>query len=634
MLDDPKSFTNLDLGPLLDQYSETLQEVRGLFETKIRQATPRKPLPQSSPNAVSSVNEQLQSGLKHGSKVDFDTAIATVPVGEGGALANYFVHPDYVVELQVFLLQHMEYYTLRSRSNSVSTPVSTSSQGEDTTNEGNREDDFFMLVADDLDRFATEESALTVDRREHLPGVPPQKAKVCVRWNKNEEPVVSARSGLSKTRVASLKQKHIDGLFDNGTPVLKRKETRFADSDKSLAIIRKEILKDQTIQPLYKLSGCRSRLTGIKNSPENFTLATLDSGISMQKAGNDTESESRSSFPFAVLQVRHEGKAGVELLSILNHSHLVERVRGFSIQYHAIWQLYRPPGISPPFWMPVLSRDIRKLPPPALKRDSIAEGSSGSHSAGTKASTSMNSGLGVTDSSTAVEAERVSSSAVPDQLETPPLSSFRRKRHRKYPEEPLQRHPQYWSEYDHPKDDAEGADAYVIYIDPNGRSTLGRLFDKLGGLFSHRQREEEEAILQSPVSPDGDETSDEDEPHPSLLPSYGTVHQRSSSARDSHRSASRHGPGFLPQTTVICLVASVAILIVTYILATTSKYEYATEVDAGILFAIVCSLVFAVVGFIQLLRRRDGSWLSFSVGFSVLILDAVCSGGLLAWMLG
>lgn len=394
ILDDPKSFTNIDLGPLLDDYSQTLQDIRSLYESRLRQPGSRKGTASSSSVRESPVIENLQNALRSSSKCQFDTAIATVPLGEEGTLANYFCHPDIVVELQVLLLQHLEYYTSRSRSDSAASPESQSFQAAEA-NVGSASDaDYFMLVADNLHRFAQEQSAVTVSDREHVPGLPPQRAKYFVRWNSEEDAILSTRSGLSKTRSVPLKKKHIDTLFDTKEQLLKKTDVRFENGVQVLTAIRDEVLKDPTIQPLYKISSCRSRFIGINNDTKSMTLATLDTSISMQKAGKAVEPDSNSDFPFAVLQVRQEGKAAGELLSILDHSHLVERVRGFSLQYHALWQTCQPNDIAPPFWMPILSRDIRKLPPPALDG---RIGSSGSRSL-TRRSTSTNSVVGVTDS--------------------------------------------------------------------------------------------------------------------------------------------------------------------------------------------------------------------------------------------
>ena len=293
--------------------------------------------------------------------------------------------------------------------------------------------------------------------------------------------------------------------------------------------------------------------------------------------------------------------------------------------------MYRPSNISPPFWMPILTRDIRKLPPPALDRTGSIGGSGSGSQSGTRHSISTpNSLLGITDTTTAVETERPSSAALQDLPEVPPLKLFKKKRRRSHAER-AERQQKYWNEYDHPDD---GGDAYVLYIDPNEKSTIGRLIDKFSGLWN-RALPEQEALLQSPPTPDDAETSDEEQVT-SHFTSYGTTIHPSHSSSRPKRSTSHGRPQspFLPPLTAICLIASVAILIVAYILKTTSKHKYATKVDAGVVFAIACSIAFAVIGSGPLLSRRDGSWAAIVVAAVVLVLDALFSGYLLAWMLG
>lgn len=613
---------------MLDEYSELLHSIRSLYEEKLQGTASRKRLPKALAADGKSVIDQLQSALQDKSRVHFDTAMATVPLGDAGEVANYFVHPENALELQVLLLQHVEYYASRSRSNSVATPISATQQVDLATGVVSQDPDYFMLIADNLDRFAKAQSALTVNEREHLPGLPSQRAKAFVRWNNDEDAVLSVRSGPSKTKSASVRRKHVDLLFEKNATLPKKTEINVANDDQTLRAVREEVLKDPTVRPLFKISSCRSRFAGINNGPKSFTLATLDTSLSMQKAGKDPDSTASSHFPFAVLQVRHEGTGAAELLPILDRNHLLERVRGFSLPYHALWQLHRPQDISPPFWMPILSRDIRKLPPPALRRPGSVGGSgSGSQSATHRSTSTANSLFAVTDGTTAVDTERPSSGAPPDQLEAPPLKSFRKKRHRTYADTEEQTRRRYWSEYDNPED---GSEAYVIYIDPDQKSTIDRLLDKLGGLFGYRQQEDEELLLTSPSTPNENDTSDEEEAIPHQVASYGTIPKSAS----PDQLLSHHGSHFLPPLTSICLVASIAILIVAYILRTTSKHKYATEVDAGIVFAIVCSLVFAVIGFVPLLSWRNGRWPALTVAAIVIILDTIFSGFLLAWILG
>ena len=204
-------------------------------------------------------------------------------------------------------------------------------------------------------------------------------------------------------------------------------------------------------------------------------------------------------------------------------------MRGFSFEYHGTWEMCRSPTIPSPFWVPILSRDIRKLPPPATKYPSTtAEGASGARSA--TQSSSRGSLQFVTDSTTAVETTRSDSVTFHEELDAPPLRSFRKKRRRAYPPQPAEQPEQqpqqkYWSEYDHPEDGSDaGGDAYVIYIDPNAKSALDRLFDKIGRIFYGRKKFEHEALL-TPSSHDNDifSSSEDDE----NLSSTGLPHRLS-----------------------------------------------------------------------------------------------------------
>lgn len=623
VLDDPKSFTKLDLGPLLDDYSETLQDIRNLYENRIQQAAARRNPKAAPPTPAQSTIEQFKEALRDQSRVQFDTAIATIPLGQHGEIANYFVHPENVVELQILLLQYMEYYTSRSRNNSAATPVSPLTPTRSFSNPTASPADYFMLVADDSERLAQEQSAVTVSKREHAQGVVPQMAKAFIRWNNAEEGVLSIRSTPVKVKSASLKRKHIDTFFDKNAPPPKKVEVNDGDT---LLALRTEIMKDRAVRPLYRLSTCRSRFSGINVSAKSLTLATFDSSIVMKAASDTKGTDKGTEFPFAVLQVRKEGAAACELISALNTSHLVERVRGFSLQYHALWQICNPKNIPAPFWTPMLSEDIRKLPPPALTRnDSLTGSGSGTRSAANGSASSASAGIN-TDSTTAVE-----SSILPGQLEAPPLRAFRKKRRRPYAEQQMQQQQRYWSEYDHPEDTEDGGDAFFIYIDPNEKSAFDRFFDKIGSFFAKQDPVDDESQLPSPR--DDDQTSDEED---TLLEqdggaSYGTL--PSSSSRHRARNSSS-APYFFPHVTSICLAASISILIVAYILTQTSKHKYVAEVDVGIIFAAACSLAFAIIGFIPFMRRReDASWLAFGMATAIVAIDVMGCGFLLAWIL-
>lgn len=631
VLDDPKGFTKLDLGPLLDDYSATRQSIRDLYESQMRQSTevasPGYELPEASTSAI----KQLRDVVDSGSKVSFDTSIATVPQGDVGQFASYFVHTENVVELQMLMLQYARYYHSRSRQNSVATPVTP--QSHTPVNGRTAFADYHMLVADNLHRFAQEQSALTIDDREHAKGNYPQRAKASVRWNNDEDALACLRSRTGKTKSAYIKKKHVGDFFDPDAEFTQKSGITLADSTERVEELRKDLLEDD-IKPLFHFSSCRSRLVGLDDSADGLVLATLDTDISIQKAGVEASKTSEASFPFALLLVRQEGLPKSELLAALDNSHLVERIRGFSLEYHALWQTHRPSNIPAPFWLPMLSQDIRKLPPPATKRASTV---CDIRSSGSQSANSNGSIVAGTDSSTAVDTS--TSTEIHTQLDSAPLKSFRKKKRRTYPAaEPSKQ--KYWNEYDNPEDDEQNG--FYIYVDPNETNAFDRFFDRIGNLFGNQTKPEEEALLYDPGMPKEDEESSDEELESQpirkskIARSFGTFARPTSIRTTSTRRDD--SPGLLPQFSAICFAASLTLLVTAHILHQTGRHKYLREVHVGVLFSMIISLVFVLLGFMNVVRSGSrtqpvtyGAW---AVSILVLIIEAIGSGGLLAWMLG
>ncbi|KAK1073922.1 hypothetical protein LTR74_001479 [Friedmanniomyces endolithicus] len=647
VLDDPKSFVKLDLGPLLDDYSTTLQQIRSLYDARIRQRS-GEDAPESIRSASApSVIAQLQAALDSNSKVVFDDAIATVPLGDSGTFASYFIHPENVVELQVLLLQHSRFLTPRSRSNSQMSPISNTPQSDNFGQSDTDNADYFALEADNAERFAQEQNALTITEREHRKGSTPQKAKLCIRWNNDEEARIAFQPRSSVYQHATMRKKFVSALFSKDSTFSSKKAAVSTESEQSLAAAKRALDQDSNVKPLYLYSASRSRFVGINNTDQRYTLATLDTQATIQKVEGPSMNGSKSAFPFAVLLVRQDGTVNGGLLAALDQSHLVERVRGFSMEYHAIWQTAKSSSIPPPFWLPILDRDIRKLPPPAIKR---------TPSSADRSPTSAGSVNGATDSTTAVETGR--SDSATHELETPPIRSFRKKRRRSHPQHPpKQQQAKYWSEYDHPEDE-EAGDAYVIYMDPDQKSTLDTIFDKLTGLFTRPRRpkpdDEEEALLHEPGTPKSSESSDDDDDADtsstrtpkSRLRSYGTLDPqpttRLTSIPESHHHPSspttattpRRRTPFLPHLTLIAYISSLTILSVAYVLAATGRHRQRYQVNFGVVGAVCSSLFFAIAGFASLLRQREISWVGWGVGWGVLGVDVLGAGGLVSWLLG
>lgn len=320
----------------------------------------------------------------------------------------------------------------------------------------------------------------------------------------------------------------------------------------------------------------------------------------------------------------------------------VERVRGFSLEYQSIWQTYRPDNIPPPFWEPLLSRDIRKIPPPAMTRS----GTTTRTTSGTQSAGSGDSLLSTTDSGTAVETSQVS------QLESPPPKSFRKKKRRAYPEaeaSPKQQEQQrYWNEYDNPEDDDNpDADAFVIYVDPNQQSSFDRFFDNIAKLFGQRQYadDENQALLTGQSTPEDEESSDDEAGSTAILGSrakplsqFGTFTRSAPHTSGVVAQQQEANFPYLGHFASVCYVASLILLGVAYIFHTTARHRYLRKVHFGVLLCMVFSLMFVALGFLAVARSgttmrpvRPAVWI---ISIAVLVVDAVGSGGLLAWILG
>jgi len=360
--------------------------------------------------------------------------------------------------------------------------------------------DYHMIVADSIERFVKEQSALTVDDREHRAGSYPQRTKACVRWNDEEDAMACLRSKSGKAKSAALKRKHAHAFFDRKALFSAKQSAAVEESDEEVDSVRREFVKDNNVQPLFHFSSCRSRLTGINSGAPTLAMATLDTNIVMESVEAEGEAKTKIHFPFALLLVRQEGGHQSALLAALENCHLIERVRGFSLELHAVWAVHQPKNMPAPFWLPILDRDIRKLPPPALPRQSSFAGSgSGSGSGSTLASRtgpeSRGSITAITDSTTAVDTA-VDSLILDTSI---PIRGSRKKR-RGVPmsipaEELRQQQPapqRYWNEFDDPEDAADDVNAYVIYIDPNAPSRMEKLFDscfdRIASFFWHEAR--------------------------------------------------------------------------------------------------------------------------------------------------
>lgn len=279
--------------------------------------------------------------------------------------------------------------------------------------------------------------------------------------------------------------------------------------------------------------------------------------------------------------------------------------------------------------------------------------------------------------------------SLPDLPATASLSAFKKRRKATFEPDVLAKDldgaaaapaPRYWSEYDHPEDGSDD-DTYVLYIDPNARSkfpgqdSLSRLFRKTRFYFRRKPLESSRPFLSrgsstATANSDGDDSSISDDEAANTIKgrSYGTMPPGSTVAnvapptgffnrvtgllRNGNPSYSQHRSSahrsFLPPVessqhqerehikvylSFTSLLSSLIIAIITTSLAATGRRKKVKEVDAGIVFGVVASAVFAFAGVAWCLSRRHTAGGLYSILVAVVFVGVcIADGMLLAWM--
>ncbi|KAJ9658139.1 hypothetical protein H2201_007920 [Coniosporium apollinis] len=732
ILNKPESFTNLDIGPLLEYYTDVLEAVRAPFQAATQGTQPKSGDVRSTSaqaargsgtrrESSTRISTQIQTAVVEGTDLDFDVAFGTLPLGDSGNRALYWVHMDNLVELQVLLLQHMRLFMSQRKKglSPADTPSRTPShrlsrQGSDSNTQTDGEPDAGTLVLDDLESFAQRQSSSAINDCEDSTGTSMTRPACTVRWTQADALAAvtlspdQATPELRETQPAKLKRKHLAALLDLGRPFnIRQPSDRPPTEDDndpptptgetSVENVRQWLVAHPEIEPLVEVSANRSRFIGLVNSSSNGVWATLDRDINMERPSHAKLERSNTAgttdcalgFPYAVLHVRREGDDTPQLIKLLDSSHLTERVRGFSLEAHAVWACCKPKTMQSPFWLPLLTKDIRKMPEGNTKRRRLA-GSAQYSSGGPSRQTSTSATEVDTSASTPMQVSSPATS-LPDLLEAAPLlSASKKKRKTTFEPHVLAKDlsdsavepsaPRYWSEYDHPED-GSGDDAYVLYIDPNarpkfpGQDSLSRLFRKTKSYFRRKPLESSRPLLSrgsstATANSDGDDSSISDDEASSTIKgrSYGTIPPGSTVPKTTpptgffnrvtgllrndnpsysqHRSSAHRS--FLPPVestqnqereriklylSFTSLLSSLIIAIITTSLAATGRRKKVKEVDAGIVFGVVASAVFAFAGVAWCLsRRRTAGWLYNILVAVVFVGVCIADGMLLAWM--
>ena len=680
VLEKGTSFSRRDFVVSLSQWTDVLAAVRAPFEAGLswrddqsEQITDGKAnnLVQHQNGDTGSIEQaawsstSLHTVFESGSDVDVDVALVASPKHHPSEKASYWVHPDNIVQLHVLLLRHMRIRTVKkkvkhsSKNRSQGSSPSGSVNGSGNLNVEGADVESGVIILDDLEAFARSARGTTVAALEDSSDATSEQVTGFVKYAADNDAVVVIRPSTDHTkrtrpiRRAFCKRRYLRQLFEpNDRSTLPSSHTRKAEGrveDEGTAVDEHEAIKSwldshQEIQPLVHIRSKRKRFQGLGNNSSRGTWAVLDRDISLCRSSvqrlKDVEEPDLSRvdgcqmFPHSLLEVRWEGQPEPELVQALDKSHLTERVRGFSIEVHAVASLCKPQGMPVPFWIPALSRDIRKLPATLPRKRSSPTDLSPESAATLENSTCATSVAdGPSSSGFLTRSSRSpNATSVPDLLETPPLKSFKKKRRKSRREHPLRKqlsthgpYQRYWNEFDN-GDEAPVPEAYTILIEPNdslntypGAQTFSKLVstissattsssDKIRSWFHPKSKE--------PSASDSDQNYLDQRPllhersHPDTLISSSSSSSSSSTlnGRLHHTQYStfptparpRSHSRFLSHASAFSFLASILLLSAVAILISIRHPKHHTpgtfSNDVAIVAGLSASLILSIVG--------------------------------------
>ncbi|KAF8474911.1 VTC domain-containing protein [Kalaharituber pfeilii] len=388
VLESPNVFHNMDFERNVLVLSDLLAIVRSKFSEPMETLNTGYQLPGTSTRDATggSVSNLLTSGSEVKTHADLDMVLGTnspsdpyFASGKGGK-AVYWVHNDHLVEIQVLLLKHLNIQSSTPSPTLPSSPALSrrpSATGlSSLTWAPDKVEDVGTVLLDNLPKFAQAQSSKTIEQASET--APAAKIRWCGNSRDAETSVVVASSVHEPKHVPDantdaeyhnlrLKRKHIESLINANAP-LTLKDHQLESAER----IKDWFREHPDIVPLVKILARRTRFVSGQK-----VWAILDRDIRMYRIGEnwegcisnpDREETGKSSiFPHAVLEVRWEGQEEPALVKQLNRSHLVENVYGFSLDVHAVAVMHEPKEMAPPFWLPALSKDIRKTPSRPLR---------------------------------------------------------------------------------------------------------------------------------------------------------------------------------------------------------------------------------------------------------------------------
>ncbi|MCJ1475307.1 hypothetical protein MMC13_003969 [Lambiella insularis] len=703
ILSKQSNFSQKDFGPLLEQWSGVLAAVRAPFEAGLSwKPTTKDRTPSASPDAalVKSVNGSrpktssftasdrattttvdLFAIHSTGSDIDVDTEFATGPLGDAASRAVYWVHSDDLIQLHILLLQHTRIRRppesrLASTISSPGTSRRTSVQSSTTGRAAGMQDEVGLILCDNLKSFAERRTGATIDELEKASGTLLDSAAVSIRYSSGDEATVAINSlpthhyedstgGSTNIFKTKMRRKKLSQLLDldgmavsspSSRETISESENILNCRDNGTEIVKHWLANHRDINPLVHLNFQRTRFVGLSNNNAKGVWAMLDKSISMKKwsiedmrdlnCSTTTTDPISQNFPHAILEIRWIGLDQPDLINQLDETHLTERVRGFSLSSHAITTLCKPPGMLPPSWLPVLSRDIRKVParPFPSRRQSAAMQRSSNEETSTS-TTSVADGPSGSDFSAMLSLESPATSAA-EQLNIPPKRSLKKK-HPARNFHPLARQlsastarpERYWNEFDD-GDEAPAEEAYTVIVDPDASSFLGvaslshflttisstakASSEKVKAWLlpaSRTKPPERQPLIDDYFTPrpatedadlDSDSSSAENVPCPHRYSTFPPLRSSTLPRAEANRDS------LLARGCLGSFCASISLLVIAAVLVNTARRRYIRTADVGTLVGVVSSLVFAAAGMgMMVARKGNGGWAARSAVFAL-----------------
>ncbi|ERF75154.1 hypothetical protein EPUS_06194 [Endocarpon pusillum Z07020] len=699
----PGNALNLDFVPLLDRLAGVRSCLTALSQSR-GNATPSVHPHRKSSALVSQKPRptalQLHERFLNSSPLEFDAAFSAVPLGVAGGRACYWVHKDNLEEVTVLLRRYMKDRNGSSPHLDRSDPCLTSlpTARRDSAQSASSNGRTHIAMFDNLQRFIKAHGAVTVGQAEDLVGSVSSMLAMKILWASDPEAILVS-SDLSPSTVpiqhhldiTHIKRKELVKLFEpDGHFTTKHQKGCATDSsvpDTSLQKHRDWLAQNRDIKPLAEVQCLRSRFAGLNNTSEVGTWALMDMDITMSSVDVTTIGKNLSGdatgvqgFPHTVLELRWEFSRTPEIVRALDSTHLVERIRGFSLEAQAITTICKASDMPSPMWQSWLDQDIRKVPP-LQARSNLRKNVPKALSSAPSSTRDVFSAGPIDSSATSLQGSNKStplSSPVIGKQEvakTPHQSERKAARGKmRHKRQPIRR---YWNEFDD-GDEALEDQTYAIYVNPDehvsfpGAETVSKAFSSMyqsvgrtkGRIMSwlpmqfrkhdgdgdgDGDGDVEEGVRRpllgtrnKDVDSDNDDSSDSDQSVPAAKASKtlrSTFCATGPGARRTLRLPLRHTTqrqpvrasheGALFRTYIGCFAIALVLLIMSAIMDATGRHKAKMQVEAGIIVGVVAALGLAIIAISLMMSREEKlSRLHRLLGGSAFLV--ICAGS--GWM--